>query len=215
MKKIALFLSILLLIGSLVTNAQTMELTGVVTSSEDGSSIPGVSVSVKGTTLGTITDIDGNYTLKVPSDAGSLIFSFVGMATQEVAIDGKSTVNVAMENADITVDEVVVTALGIQREKKSLGFSAQEISGEAVSDVKETNFVNSLSGKVAGVNIRQSNTMGGSANVLISASKKTPFYFVFVFVYFFHKNSFYENSLKKGLFTFYRGEKCRIVSNLT
>ena len=167
MKKIALFLSILLFMGTLIANAQTTELTGVVTSTEDGASIPGVSVSVKGTTLGTITDIDGNYTLKVPTDASSLIFSFVGMATTEVAIEGKSTINVALENADITVDEVVVTALGIQREKKSLGFSAQEISGEAVSEVKETNFVNSLSGKVAGVNIRQSNTMGGSANVLI------------------------------------------------
>ncbi|WP_346861369.1 SusC/RagA family TonB-linked outer membrane protein [uncultured Draconibacterium sp.] len=167
MKKIAIFLSILLFMGNMVANAQTKTLTGTVTSAEDGSSIPGVSVSVKGTTLGTVTDIDGNYTLKAPEDATTLLYSFVGMATQEIEIDGRSSINVEMENADITVDEVVVTALGIQREKKSLGFANTELSGDAVSEVKETNFVNSLSGKVAGVNIRQSNTMGGSSNILI------------------------------------------------
>ncbi|MDX8340834.1 SusC/RagA family TonB-linked outer membrane protein [Draconibacterium sp. IB214405] len=167
MKKIAIFLSILLFMGNLVSNAQTKTLTGTVTSAEDGSSIPGVSVSVKGTTLGTVTDIDGNYNLKAPGDASVLIFSFVGMATQEVSIDGRSSIDVQMENADITVDEVVVTALGIQREKKSLGFGATELGGDAVSEVKETNFVNSLSGKVAGVQIRQANTMGGSSNILI------------------------------------------------
>ena len=79
--------------GSLVTNAQTKEITGTVTSSEDGTSIPGVSVSVKGTTLGTITNLDGVYTIKAPTDATTLVFSFVGMTTMEVAIEGRSTVD--------------------------------------------------------------------------------------------------------------------------
>ncbi|NQU34748.1 MAG: SusC/RagA family TonB-linked outer membrane protein [Bacteroidetes bacterium] len=167
MKKIALFLSILLLIGSLVTNAQTVELTGVVTSSEDGSSIPGVSVSVKGTTLGTITDIDGNYTLKIPADASTLVFSFVGMATQEVAIEGKTTVNAALESRSIGVDEIVVTALGISREKKALGYSVQDVKGDDITKAKETNIINSLQGRVSGAQITNTSGAAGASTRIV------------------------------------------------
>ena len=91
MKKIAFILSILLFMGSLVTNAQTKNITGTVSSAEDGMPIPGVSVSVKGTTLGTITNIDGVYDLQIPQDAEILIFSFVGMKSQEVEVGSATT----------------------------------------------------------------------------------------------------------------------------
>src|SRR6056297_2303614 len=113
MKKIKIFFTILLFMGSLAASAQTKVITGTVTSSEEGEPIPGVSISVQGTTLGTVTDVDGNYRLQVPEEAQTLVFSFVGMARQEVSIEGRTTVNVVMEPETIGVDEVVVTAFGI------------------------------------------------------------------------------------------------------
>lgn len=165
MKKIALLLAIFA-IGLQSLLAQTKEITGTVSSADDGSTIPGVSVSVKGTTLGTITDLDGNYTMKVPQDAKTLVFSFVGMQTLEIAIQG-TTVNAALESDVVGINEVVVTALGISKEKKSLGYSVSDLGGDAVSTVKQQNLVSSLSGKVAGVQIKQSNNFGGSANITI------------------------------------------------
>ena len=167
MKKIAIFLSILLFMGNLVVNAQTKILTGMVTSAEDDMPIPGVSVSVKGTTLGTVTNIDGEYTLKVPQDAQALMFSFVGMRTEEVGITG-ATVDVALEPETIGVDEVVVTALGISREKKSLGYSAQSVQSDALTKAASPNVMNSLSGKVAGVQINQTGgQVGASSRIVI------------------------------------------------
>ena len=123
MKKIAIFLSILLFMGNLVSNAQTKTITGTVSSAEDGMPIPGVSVSVKGTTLGTITNVDGGFEFKVPEDAQSLIFSFVGMKNLEVAIGNQTSFSVQMEPDVLGIDEVVVTALGISKERKSLGYA--------------------------------------------------------------------------------------------
>ncbi len=167
MKKIALFLSILLFMGITAVNAQTKVLTGTVTSAEDGSPIPGVSVAIKGTTLGTITNIDGKFELKVSSDAGTLIFSFIGMKNKEVPIGSETTFNVEMNPDVVGIDEVVVTALGISKERKSLGYSVSDLGGDAVSTVKQQNLVSSLSGKVAGVQIRQTNNFGGSTNITI------------------------------------------------
>ena len=118
MKQIALLLAIFA-IGLQSVFAQTREITGTVTSAEDGQSIPGVSVSVKGTTLGTITDLDGRYVINVPQDASTLVFSFVGMQSQEVALTG-NTANVVMEADVVGINEVVVTAMGISRQEKSL-----------------------------------------------------------------------------------------------
>jgi TonB-linked SusC/RagA family outer membrane protein len=170
MKKIAFFFTILLFIGTQVLNAQTRVITGKVTSSEDGMPVPGVSIVVQGTTMGTVTDLDGNYSLQVPEDAQNLIFSFVGMATQEIGIAGRSTINVVMQPQAIGVDEVVVTALGISRDKKSLGYSVQEVGGEELNKVKTDNFVTSLSGKVAGVQIKNNTNFGGSSNITIRGS---------------------------------------------
>lgn len=168
MKKIAFFLSILLFMGTLIANAQTTELTGVVTSSEDGASIPGVSVSVKGTTLGTITNIDGNYTLKVPTEETTLVFSFVGMATMEVAVEGRSTIDVSMNPDLIGIDEVVVTAMGITRAKRELGYAVSTVGSEELTEARESNVVNSLAGRVAGVRItQQSGSLGGGSKIMI------------------------------------------------
>ena len=166
MKKIAIFLSMLLFMGSLVVNAQTRTVTGTVTSAEDEMPVPGVSVSVKGTTLGTVTNIDGEYELKVPENAKTLVFSFVGMKTQEVAIEG-TTINAALEQQSIGVDEVVVTALGVSREKKSLGSAVQGVEGDQLQQAGSPNVINSLAGKVAGVQINQAGGQLGSSSRIV------------------------------------------------
>lgn len=169
MKKIALLLAFFA-IGLQVLMAQTKEISGRVTSADDGSLIPGVSVSVKGTTLGTITDMDGVFRMKVPQDAKTLVFSFVGMTTQEVAIGAQTNINVKLTSENIAVDEVVVTALGISREKKSLGYSVQQVGGEDVNKSKGNNFVTSLSGRVSGIQVKNNTNFGGSTNVIIRGS---------------------------------------------
>jgi len=169
MKKITLMLAFLAFIGLQAVLAQTT-VTGTVTD-KSGAPVPGATVIPEGNPqFGSLTEADGTYKLDVPAGVESLIFSFIGMETQRVAINGQSSVNVVMLSTDVMTDEVVITALGVSREKKSLGYAVQEIGGEEVNAVKETNFVSSLSGKVAGVNIKSPNTMGGSANVVIRGS---------------------------------------------
>ncbi len=163
MKKIAYFFSILLFMGTLVANGQTRVITGTVTSAEDGQSIPGVSIIVPGTTLGTVTDMSGSYSLQVPESAQALSFSFVGMVRQEVPIEGRSVINVKMETESIGVNEVVVTAFGISRAKKALGYSATEVSSDAVLQKSEPDLLRSLEGKIAGVEIRSTGGSPGSA----------------------------------------------------
>lgn len=167
MRKFLLLIAIYA-IGLNLVFAQTREITGKVISVDDGGSIPGSSVSLKGTTLGTITDMDGLYRLKVPQDAKTLVFSFVGMKTQEIAINNQSVINVKLGSDNISVDEVVVTALGITREKKALGYASQEVSGESLTRAKDQNIVNSLSGKIAGVQITSATgAVGGSSRISI------------------------------------------------
>jgi TonB-linked SusC/RagA family outer membrane protein len=166
MRKFTLFLALIFFIGMQVVHAQTSTVTGTVTNAEDGSTIPGVSVVVKGTTFGTTTDLQGKYTLNVPPDAQSLIFSFVGMRTTERAIAGQSVINVAMEPEITAIEGVVVTALGITREKKSLGYSSQGVSSEDVLKANNPNPISSLQGKVSGLSISGAN-FSGSQNILI------------------------------------------------
>jgi TonB-linked SusC/RagA family outer membrane protein len=167
MKKFSLLLALLGFLGLQVVFAQTREISGLVTSSEDGSTIPGASVVVKGTTLGTITDMDGKFTLKVPENAAALTVTFVGMKSQEVPLTSQSTYTIKLEPENIAVDEVVVTALGVSREKKSLGYAVQQVSGDDLNKVKTDNFANLLSGRAAGVQIKANGNMGGSTNVVI------------------------------------------------
>ncbi len=153
MKKIALFLSILLFMGTLVANAQTRSITGTVTSTEDSQPIPGVSVSVKGTTLGTITNIDGVFDLKVPEDAAALVISFVGMKTQTVELSSASDYTISLEPDLVGIDEVVVTAIGIERSSREIGYSMSNIDEEKLNTVKPLTIASGLVGKVAGLQI--------------------------------------------------------------
>jgi TonB-linked SusC/RagA family outer membrane protein len=166
MKRI-LLLSVVFMVTFSVTWAQRT-VTGTVTGADDGTPVPGVNVIVKGTAAGTVTDIDGMYQISVPVDGGILVFSFIGLATEEVEIGNQSTINMVM-SADIKqLTEVVVTALGVSREKKALGYAVSEVEGSDLSEARETNIVNSLNGKVAGVQIYGSNgNMGGSSRVII------------------------------------------------
>ncbi len=145
-----------------------MIITGTVTSAVEGEGpIPGVTVQVKGTTIGTTTDVQGKYSITVPKTETTLVFSYVGMKPQEVQIGGRSVINIVLESAVTNLNEVVVTALGVSREKKSLGYATQEVKGDVVSTVKTDNFVNSLSGKVAGVVITRNTNIGGSTNIQV------------------------------------------------
>ncbi|MCW0484199.1 SusC/RagA family TonB-linked outer membrane protein [Gaoshiqia sediminis] len=182
MKKIALLLAIFA-IGLQAVLAQTKEITGTVTSADDGMSIPGVSVSVKGTTLGTITDLDGKYFLKVPQDAKTLVFSFVGMQTQEAAISG-TTINVVMESDVVGINEVVVTAMGIRRDAKALGYAVQDVDSEELMKTGSPDLAKALQGKVAGIDIKVSSGMpGASSQIIIRGSRSftgnnTPLYVI-------------------------------------
>lgn len=169
MKKLAIFIVCLLMFGFQSLIAQTIQVTGKVSDKENGGPLPGASVVVKGTTIGTATNFSGDYSLNVPSD-GILVFSSIGMKTQEIAVNGKSIINTDLELDTEVLDEVIVTALGISREKKSLGYAVQEVSGDDVNVVNTDNFVNSLSGKVSGVQVKRTTNMGGSTNILIRGS---------------------------------------------
>jgi TonB-linked SusC/RagA family outer membrane protein len=167
MRKFTLFFVFLLFVGMQAALAQ-MEVKGTITDAKDGTPLPGVSVVVKGTLTGTVTDINGKYTLAVPAGYDELIFSFVGMLTKETKIDKRAIIDVGMEDDVVGLNEVVVTALGISREKKSLGYSVQDMKGEELAKAKETNIVNSLSGKISGVQITNSSgAVGSSSRVII------------------------------------------------
>ncbi len=147
--------------------AQDRTLTGKVTSAQDNLGIPGVSVVVVGTTIGTITDIDGNYKFNIPDSAKKIKFSGIGLKNQTVDLGTSDNLSISMLNEISKLNEVVVTALGVRREEKSLGYSTQQVDGDQVSTAKETNFINSLQGKVAGVQITGSSNLGGSSRILL------------------------------------------------
>ncbi len=151
MKKLALFFICILIAGVQISNAQVRSISGTVTSSEDGASIPGVSVLVKGTTIGTITNIDGFYQLQAPADAQTIVFSFVGMKNLEVTISG-STVNAVMEADILGLDEVVVVGYGTATRQSFVG-SATSVKSENIQSKAISNVSQSLAGEVAGVRI--------------------------------------------------------------
>lgn len=158
---------LLLLLSSLWATAQDRQLTGVITSSEDGQPLPGVSISIKGTAKGSTTNADGAYQLAV-SSGNTLVFSYVGFTSKEVVLGDESTLNIQLQMNASSLSEVVVTALGITREKKALGYSVQEIGGKQLTQARETNLVNALSGKIAGVQVTNSNgAPGASSRMLI------------------------------------------------
>lgn len=153
MKGFAFALSLLLAIGINHMHGQVVELTGKVTSSEDGSALPGVTVIVPGSTIGAVTDLEGNYSITVPASATILQFSFVGMITQEIEITGQTIINIVLATSSTLLDEAVVTALGISRETKSLGYAQQEVASEEINISSDTNLKSAIAGKIAGIQI--------------------------------------------------------------
>ena len=166
----SLYVTFLMLLLSAVSFAQQRTVTGTVTG-EDGLSLPGVTVVEKGTSQGTITDMDGKYTTEVAADA-VLVFSFVGMESTEEAVNGRSTIDVTLVTSAIGLDEVVVTALGIKRSKKTLTYSSQQVDGEELMKAKGANFMDAMSGKAAGLEIKKSASgAGGSTRVILRGFK--------------------------------------------
>ena len=162
--------------------AQEKEIRGTVTSKADGMPMPGVNVLIAGTSTGTQTDFDGNYTL-MASVGDVLTFSYVGMTSVSVTVGSSNTINVQLEEDVEQLGEIVVTALGIKKTRKSLTYAAQDIDADELSKAKQTNPVNSLSGKVAGVNItRSASGAGGSVKVVLrgnsSIGNNQPLYVV-------------------------------------
>ena len=137
-------------------------------SDEDGNAMIGVNILVKGSSpvIGTVTDLDGYYELDVPAGYGTLSFSFVGYTTQDVEVGDQTSINVTMVEG-VALKDVVITALGVSREEKALGYATQEVSGDEISKAREVNVVNSLQGRVAGVQITGSSNLGGSSRMII------------------------------------------------
>ncbi|MDC2810410.1 SusC/RagA family TonB-linked outer membrane protein [Bacteroides ovatus] len=183
MKRKLMLLLACLFVGIGLVTAQTQKVTGVVISEEDGQPVVGASVLVKGTTLGTITDVDGNFNLSnVPSSAKTLQISYIGMQTQEVVI--KPNLRVVLKADAQKLDEIVVTAMGISREKKALGYAVQDVKSDALTRAANTDLAGALQGKVSGIDITPSSGMpGASSKITIRGSRSftgdnTPLYVI-------------------------------------
>ncbi|MEK6482420.1 SusC/RagA family TonB-linked outer membrane protein [Catalinimonas sp. 4WD22] len=147
--------------------SESQSVSGVVTDDSDAP-IPGVNVLVKDSDKGTITDVEGKFSLTVEKQNPVLIFSFIGYQTKEIEVGSQSEINVSLISDTKELSEVIVTALGVEREERSLGYAVQEVNTEGIDQAKETNIVNSLTGKIAGVQISNSSgNIGGSSRILI------------------------------------------------
>jgi TonB-linked SusC/RagA family outer membrane protein len=164
MKKI-LLIFVLVLVAGAVALAQTVLIRGTVTSSEDGAGIPGVMISVKGTTIGTMSDADGNYTLNVPVGSKTMVFSYVGMKRQEVDIAGQTILNAVMEPETQMMEEVVVVGYGVQNRRDVSG-SIATVKGDAIKTIPVQSFDQALQGKATGVNITIPNGVLNNAPVI-------------------------------------------------
>lgn len=144
--------------------AQQRTITGRVTSTEDGSALPGVNVILKGTSIGSATDSEGKYTLQVPSTGGSLLFTFIGLETKEIPIGDRSVIDISLALDATELSEVVVTALGVQREQKALGFAQTTISSATLANKPETDIGRALQGRTPGLQILNSSGLAGSGS---------------------------------------------------
>ncbi|MFN3839379.1 MAG: SusC/RagA family TonB-linked outer membrane protein [Cyclobacteriaceae bacterium] len=165
------FLLLLLFLVSAPEAWAQYAVSGKVLSAEDGSPMPGVNILVKGTSTGTISDAQGSFTLTVPAAETTLVFSFVGFSTQEVQLNGRSSIEVTLATDATQLTEVVVTALGIEKSKGSLGYAVQDVKGTDLIKAREPNPVNSLTGKVAGLTIAQSAELLGAPNVFLRGKR--------------------------------------------
>lgn len=144
-------------------NLQAQTVSGIVFNSQDETPIPGVNISVKGNSqIGTSTDSQGNFSLGVPTLNDTLIISFVGFQTREIPIQGRTNLQITLQSRTVSGEEIVVTAFGVEREQRSLSYSTQQVSTEELTEARETNVINSLQGKVAGLSITNSGSGVGS-----------------------------------------------------
>jgi hypothetical protein len=152
MKKTLHFM-LLLAVGTFMSSvAMAQKISGKVTAGKDGSTLPGVSVQVKGINAGTSTNADGSYSVNANAGA-TLVFSYIGFSTKEVKVGTQTIVDVTLDEDVSSLDEVVVTALGIKKEAKKLGYATTTINAAAITENRSPNFMNTLQGKIAGVNI--------------------------------------------------------------
>jgi TonB-linked SusC/RagA family outer membrane protein len=152
---------------SVLANQQAVTITGKVTSSSDGLGLPGVTILVKGTQIGAVTDMNGTYRVEVPGNNAILAFSFIGFETQEVTVGNQRIIDVVLLESAQELEEVIVTALGITREEKSLGFSVGSVDGENMTRVAQENVINSLAGKISGVTVNSTGGTGSSVSMVI------------------------------------------------
>ncbi|WP_053405951.1 SusC/RagA family TonB-linked outer membrane protein [Persicobacter sp. CCB-QB2] len=181
--KRAILIALAVLWTGMSVYAQGRVVTGTVTAEDSGEPIPGVNVLVKGTASGTITDIEGHYSINA-SSSDKIIFSFIGLATEEVAVGGQSKIDMVM-TADIKqLGEVVVTAMGMKRDKKSLGYAVQEVSNQELTKAGNADLATAMQGKIAGVDIKPSSGMpGASSQITIRGARSftgnnTPLYVI-------------------------------------
>ena len=182
MRKLTFLLTCLFLVGVGLVNAQSKSISGKVLSAEDGQPIIGATVKVKGSTVGTITNVDGEFKISLQGDAKNLVVSYVGMITADVqAVNG---ITVKLQSDAKMIDEVVVTAFGISKSKKALGYSVQDVNSEKLNQGANTSLSGALQGKVSGVEIMPSSGMpGASAKITIRGSRSftgnnTPLYVI-------------------------------------
>ncbi|UKJ07697.1 SusC/RagA family TonB-linked outer membrane protein [Solitalea lacus] len=171
MKNYLHYLLVVFMFGlSATALAQQRTITGKVTSADDNQPLPSVTVLIKGTSTATQTDLDGKYSIKAANEA-TLVFSYIGYLSREVKLGSSNVVNIALTVDSRQLGEVVVTALGISKEKKSLGYATGTVKGDDLTQAREVNVANSLSGKVAGVSVSSpASGPGGAANVIIRGS---------------------------------------------
>ena len=167
MRKKLLFSLLLLLTISFTTAMAQVTVTGTVTSSEDGEPIPGASVAVRGTTIGTVTDIDGNYSIEVPTEQSVLRFSFVGMIRRDIMVGDQRTINVVLEPDVVGLDEVVVTGYGVQRRRDLTG-SVSSVRSQQIEGMPVTSMERAIQGRAAGVQVTSATGIpGGEVSIIV------------------------------------------------
>lgn len=158
----------LVLMTSMINQVSAQTVTGKVTDSMDGNSLPGVSVILKGTSTGTATDVDGNYSINVQGPETVLVFSYIGFESQETTVGSRSVINISLTEDAAELGEVVVTALGIERNVKALQYSITTVGGDNFTDARENNIADQLAGRIAGVNVSNvASGPAGSSRVII------------------------------------------------
>lgn len=169
MKKLFLLIVLFVFVSAYTLLAQTIVITGTVTSAiEDEGPIPGVTVVVRGTTIGAITDADGKYSITVPTSATTLIFSYIGMESQDVEIGGRTVIDAVLKSELVGLNEVIVTALGIKREKREVTYQTQRLGSEDLATAQPTRAAEGLTGKVAGLQINvQDNSVNPTTQITL------------------------------------------------